>query len=157
MDIMDLDAEITEGKKRALYLLSRSALLSSDLARKLQARAFSAEAIATVIAFCTQSGYINDAERVAQLIAKELNKGRSPRWVYLKLKQKGIDESLLQALCPTDSTREKEALARILRKHAPALRRSGRDTWQKWAQKLCRLGFSYESVIEALKREDLFS
>ncbi len=154
---MDLDTEIKAGKKRALYLLSQRALLSSDLIKKLQAKAFSEAAIAAVIAFCEQAGYINDAEQVAQLIAKELKKGRSPRWVYLKLKQKGVDEALLHSLCRTDIAREKEALERLLHKYAPALRRSGPDAWQKWAQKLCRQGFSYESVVEALRRQDLFS
>lgn len=148
---MDLDAEIRIGKKRALSFLSYRALLSSDLAKKLRAEGLSETAIEAVLTFCAEAGYINDAEQVSHLITKELKKGKSPKWIYLKLKQKGVDASLMQSLCHASASTEQEALENYLRKQGNGLRRAGPDAWKKNVNKLGRLGFSYDTIVAALK------
>ena len=145
------------GKRYALWLLSRRALLSSELEEKLLSKGISQESAEKILHFFVERGYLDDTAQMNRLIAGELKKGRSRRAIYCKLtQQKGVDPALLSPLLKDKVTSDEEALDRWLAKHARKLQNADYDARRKIMQKLSRLGFSTDLIREKImiKRGD---
>lgn len=132
------------GKRYALYLLSCRSYFSSDLEAKLFEKGFSPSCASSVVAFCQEKGYLNDREKIEQLVAKERSKGKGARVIYAKLKQK--------KMAPIDFSEEEEekALFQWLAKHVHKVDLSNQLEKQKLIAKLLRRGFSLSMILQAL-------
>jgi SOS response regulatory protein OraA/RecX len=138
-------------KKHAIYLLSQKALLSSDLLARLVSKGVSPDAAKASVQYCREKGFLDDAQEMARLVAKELKKGQSAKAAFFKLRgKKGIDEGLLrehlQQAAPSDS----EALQGWLAKNGKKIDRGDPLAMRKLMAKLCRKGFSPDLVFKAL-------
>jgi SOS response regulatory protein OraA/RecX len=135
------ETEVRVGLTYALSLLSRRALLSTELAKKLQLKGLSAQSAASVVQQC--QGYLSDAEHVERWTHQQIQKGKSPRWIAEKLRQKGVVVDV--------SGREREALDQLLCKKQA---RITPQTARLWAQRLSRQGFSYELIRERIGHDN---
>jgi len=138
------------GRRYAIYLLSQRALLGAELQEKLVAKGLSLAIAEQVVAYCKKMGYINDAGETKRRVAKELKKGRSMRATRYKLMQKkGVDETALQEALQNAGPTEEEALQKQLAKYAKKIDLKDREERRKLLAKLCRQGFSIDSVFKA--------
>ena len=145
--------EQTVAKRYVIWLLSRKIYLSSDLMAKLLSKGFSSSISCEIISLCQAKGYLDDSQEMARLIAKEQRKGLSTKAIYCKLKaRKGIDESLIRQLLQKSSSLDEEVLQGLLNKHAKKVNFKDPKDRNKLIAKLCRRGFSPESVIRALSK-----
>lgn len=140
--------EEKRARSYAIYLLSRRLYLASDLREKLVAKGFSRSVADSVVESCVQKGYIDDAQEIHRLVARELKKGQSAKAVYYKLRQKkGMREDLLKAALEQATPSDSEALEKWLARHAKKIDWSDRDEKNKLIAKLLRRGFSSELVF----------
>ncbi len=137
-------------KRYALYLLSKRNYLSSDLETKLVAKGVSSEIAQKTVLYCTEKGYLNDAQEVERLFAKGMRKGDSAKATYFKLKQKTSDDSHLRKYLHEAHSADRQNLQIWLRKNARKINRDDPNEMRKLAAKLCRRGFSLELVLQEL-------
>lgn len=89
-------SEARRASHAAVRLLSRRDHCTAELRRKLEAREFDESAIESALAEMALNGYLND-DRFAHLFAEQLmEKGRGPRAISAKLRERGVDKSLVQ-------------------------------------------------------------
>ena len=147
--------EQKEGKRYAVSLLSKRALLSSQLEKKLSLKGISRVGIQTIVQFCMQRGYLDDATQTTRLITRELKKGRSRRAIYSKLAgQKGVDPELLNPLLNSSVSSDEEALDLWIAKHAKKFDATDFNQRRKIWQKLSALGFSSDLIRKKIVLEE---
>ncbi len=140
------------GKRYALYLLSKRGYLSSDLMAKLEAKGISSEIAKGIICFCLEKGFLDDAQQIARLVAKELRKAQSAKAVFFKLRaKKGIDENLLKSHLEQMAPSNSDALQKWLMKNGRKIDFNDPDEVRKMVAKLCRKGFSRNEIFSAIK------
>lgn len=142
-------------KRYAVFLLAKRNLLSSELEAKLLVKGFSSNSIKAAILYCVEKGYLDDAQEVSRLFAKEIRKGHSSKAAYFKLKQKKIDDSQLRHHLEQAALIDKQNLKKWLIKHASKVKRDDPKEMKKLAAKLCRRGFSMELVLQELSSSDI--
>lgn len=139
------------GKRYALYLLSKRAYLSSDLMAKLETKGISSETAKGIIHYCLEKGFLDDAQQIARLVAKELRKAQSAKAVFFKLRaKKGIDENLLKEHLEQMAPSNGDALQKWLMKNGRRIDFNDPDEVRKTVAKLCRKGFSANEVFNAI-------
>ena len=114
-------------------------------------KGLSSKAAKAATFFCQEKGYVNDAQQITRLIAKEQSKGLGAKAIYFKLKhtKKITDHQLRHGLDHTELS-EKEALVKWLEKNAKKIKRSDPLEMKKLMTKLMRRGFSAELVFSLL-------
>jgi SOS response regulatory protein OraA/RecX len=147
------------GKRYAIYLLSRRALLSSALEGKLTEAGIALEVAEALVEFCRERGFLDDAGEIARLVAKEQKKGMSAKAIFFKLRaKKGIDQTLLREQLQGVVSQDEAALQRWLLKWEKKIDYSNPLEVRKWMAKLCRKGFSHGIVSRVfllkLRREN---
>lgn len=135
-------------KRYVLFLLSRRNYLSSELEAKLAAKGVSPRIAKDAVLHCCEKGYVNDAEEIERLFAKELKKGQSARGAFFKLKQKGISDSQLRQHLQQAKLTDRQNLQKWLKKNAGKMKGNDPNEMKKWMAKLCRRGYSLELVLE---------
>ena len=145
-------------KRYAIYLLSRRAYLSCDLAKKLREKGISPQATEGAIGYCQDKGYVDDQHLLQRAVLKEQRKGLGAKAVFAKLSQKaGMDRQALKCALEKAQSNEEEALDLWLAKQMKKVDRSDPQARRKLAAKLIRRGFSSELVFKKLKLEiDLY-
>lgn len=138
--------EIKQGKRYALWLLSRRSLLSSELKERLVEKSISEESADQIVNSCKDLGYLDDFSQLNRLVSLELKKGRSRRAIYSKLMQKGVNKEQLSSL---QEISDEEAIDRYLVKHAKKIH--SYESRLKVMQKLSRLGFSIDLIRNKLR------
>jgi SOS response regulatory protein OraA/RecX len=137
------------GKRYAVYLLSRRALLSSALEAKLIMAGISPHAAKAAIEFCCEKGFLDDEREIARLVAKEQRKGTSAKAIFFKLRaKKGIDHTLLKEQLHKAAPSDEAALQAWLTKQGKKIDRTNPLEVRKWMARLCRRGFSPEAVFQ---------
>lgn len=141
-------------KRYVVYQLSRRNFLSSELEAKLLAKGFSSNSVKAALSSCCEKGYLNDAEEIARMFAKEIRKGHSSKATYFKLKQKKISDA--QLLCHLEQAEliDRQNLQKWLKKNANKVKRDDPKEMKKLAAKLYRLGFSIELIWQELRSFD---
>lgn len=135
----------------AIELLSKRAYLAADLEAKLLSKGISPEVAQGAVQQCSAKGFVNDSEQILRLIAKELRKGLSAKAIFFKLKtKKAVDEGLLRQLLKSAAPSDRETLHQWLKKNARKIPHGDPTAIRKLMGKLCRMGFSPESVFDAL-------
>ncbi len=128
------------GRRYALHLLSRRAMLSSDLVGKLIAKGISEKTAQSIVQYCKDKGFLDDEQQIARLIAKEQRKGYGAKAIQFKFRQKGVRY--------LPEIHEKEAISKWIAKQK--IDWSDRHTVNKLIAKLLRRGFSSEVVINSI-------
>jgi SOS response regulatory protein OraA/RecX len=140
------------GKKHAIYLLSQRALLSSELESKLVSKGLSPNAARAAVDFCRQKKYLDDGQEIARLVSRELEKAKSAKAIFFKLKaKKKVDEKMLlshiRQMAPSDG----DTLQKWLLKNQRSLAFDDPQKMRKLMAKLCRKGFSPDEVFKAFE------
>lgn len=101
-----LELEVKVAKAFAVRTLSKRALLSTELGKKLREKGISERASQEALAYCHQMGAIQDQELLDYRIRKELRKGHGLRYIQAKWKVEIVQEAKRKE--------EKEAALKLL-------------------------------------------
>ncbi len=138
----------------AMTLLSRRAYTEKGLYDKL-AKRYDEQLAASAVARMLELGLLDD-EDYARRHAADLHKlkGLSPRRISLALRQKGIDEDIVEAVVAEFDDDQKPQIAKIVcRKYLPNRERFFEDEKgkNKMINALLRLGYKYGDIATALR------
>lgn len=154
-------------KNIALYYLKRfessSENLRSVLRRRVDKYAFAvaefnkAEAYAWVdetVAECENLNYVNDDRFAEFKIKSYINSGKSQRYIQGKLKQKGIDENVVENILEEQEYQPFEVALKFAKKKKIGPFRQNEEQRVEYKQKdmmkLVQAGFDYETVSEVM-------
>ncbi len=87
---------MTEAKNSALRLLARREHGAKELSDKLKRKGFLAQEVQDALDSCQQLNYQSDARFVEMVVRSRINQGYGPLRIKQELKQKGIDETLIE-------------------------------------------------------------
>ncbi len=148
----DSPAAPQDARAAAIALLARRDFASGELAGRLQADGFSAQAIAAVMADLTAERILDDCRFAAHYVAYHAQRGQGPRRIAMELASRGVPPPLIEA-----------ALAQgpdwVARACEVRSRRFGVTAPQSWAEKakqgrfLQYRGFSSDHIRSALGPE----
>lgn len=136
---------------RALNLLTRRDHTRVELQRKLSARGFSADAIATVIEKLAGEGYLNDRRFAERWAESSLQSGRGYGIRILhELQQRGISREMAADAVATTAAEysAQDVLASIVSRRFPVFdpASSSRNEQQRVYSYLQRRGFSLQTI-----------
>lgn len=132
-------------RERALYLLQFSGRTEAELRRKLKSGWYPDEAVEKAVEFLRQYGYIDDIRYAANYV--EACGGRKSRTeIQNKLREKGIDRSVIETVLKEAALDEGGQIRRILEKRRYKGDGSSREEKRKQASYLVRKGFAYDTV-----------
>lgn len=149
------ESYLRRAKERALWYLSRSDCSAKELTQKLCRADFPKEVAQAVTERMKELGYIND-ERYAERLAESyiLSKKVAPRLAVSQMIAKGIDsETAKQAIQATESDSVEIIRELIEKKYQSKLKSD--DGVKKVIAALCRRGFSFSDIRQAIKKFDL--
>jgi regulatory protein len=133
----------------AVALLARRDFASGELAGRLQADGYSAEAVAAVIADLLAERILDDARFAGHYVAYHAQRGQGPRRIAMDLGTRGVAPAHIEAALAAGP--DWAALAREVR-----TRRFGSTAPETWAEKakqgrfLQYRGFSSDHIRSAL-------
>ena len=133
----------------AVALLARRDFAAGELAGRLQADGYPAEAVAAVIADLTAERLLDDARFAGHYVAYHAQRGQGPRRIAMDLSARGVAPAQIEAAMAAGT--DWAALAREVR-----IRRFGLSLPQTWAEKakqgrfLQYRGFSSDHIRSAL-------
>jgi len=139
--------------ERAFKLLSIRDHSCHELQEKLLRKGWSSQSVNDVISYLCEKGYLND-ELFAEKYVEYKSLG-SPRGLYklkMELKQKGLDDALINRVLSGFSGNE-AALAEIFlkRKSGTLKRFSGEEKKRKVFRMLQNRGFSAETIYRVME------
>jgi regulatory protein len=133
----------------AVALLARRDFASGELAARLQAGGYPAEAVTAVIAELTAGRILDDSRFATQYVAYHADRGQGPRRIAMELANRGVAPPQIEAALAAGP--DWAARAREVR-----IRRFGLALPESWAEKakqgrfLQYRGFSSDHVRSAL-------
>jgi regulatory protein len=133
----------------AVTLLARRDFASGELAARLEADGYPAEAVAAVLADLTADRILDDARFATQYVAYHADRGQGPRRISMDLSARGVAPLHIEAAMAAG--KDWAALARGVR-----IRRFGLTPPETWAEKakqgrfLQYRGFSSDHIRSAL-------
>jgi regulatory protein len=133
----------------AVPLLARRDFASGELAARLEAVGYPAEAVAAVLADLTADRVLDDARFATQYVAYHADRGQGPRRIAMDLSARGVAPLHIEAAMAAG--KDWAALARQVR-----IRRFGLTPPETWAEKakqgrfLQYRGFSSDHIRSAL-------
>lgn len=128
-------------------MLAQRRLTEAQLWKKLHARGYDDDAIATAVASCKNDGYIDD-RLFAALYVESPHKAVGDRRLVIELVKRGIDRDAARsavAACDVDEQARIEAAYDKIARTQPAL------AYQSAARKLERLGFPTSMIYRVLR------
>jgi len=116
----------------AFRILARRDHTSRELILKLRRKGFDRQAIDGAIQRCRKLGYLDDAKTARTLAGRLAGKGYGPLRIRQALKQKGLDESLVEKILADGGEEEDQVRAakKALEKKAFRLNREN-DPWKR--------------------------
>lgn len=151
MDFCEDDYRI--GKEFALQRLGRRECTAKDIERHLIRKGISEDTARQVVIELVAASYISDERFSKMLIREQIQRGKGPRAILQKLKEKGVRIELeqIKALSTEVSTvTELESARAILERKYPNAQ-SDRKAANRAFQALLRRGFSYTVIKDLLK------
>lgn len=140
-----MDIEEKTALKLVLKLLAQREYFSKELKDKLLRKGLTTSVVEKTIEFCTTRGYLNDEMQTQRVVARELRKGRGPRYIALKLKAKGVQTERVWVI---DQKSSIEALLPKLCKKYDLRTAEGR---RKLFHALHHRGFETESILDCIR------
>jgi regulatory protein len=131
-----------------LRMLARRGYFASELRTRLRERGFPAFATEKAITRCLERGYIDDNLLRERVIASEVRKGRGPRYIAAKLKNRDPKLAHAAGLDEIDQKPGIEALIAKLSKKYDLKTQGGKG---KLFQALQRRGFDTEAILSCMR------
>jgi SOS response regulatory protein OraA/RecX len=153
---MDSDA-----RSLAMNRLSAKEYAAGEMKRYLRRKGVEKEEAQKIVDELVEKGLISDSRFSSAMAREQANRGKGPRFLQLKLMQKGIrlnerqTKELFETAVPEA---ESEIIDRVLERRYPALIQGAREgqidrkLQQRAFQGLLRRGFSSDTVKAAMKR-----
>lgn len=139
-------------EKAAAFLASR-ARTEKELVDALRKNAYPESAIARVMAYLTEAGYINDAEFAQQWTAARAGKGLGRQRIRTELRQKGVcQDEIDEAIGELDEETLLLGAVKAAEKAAKGKDLSSPAGRQKVLAALARRGYDYALAKEALEQ-----
>ncbi|MES2345308.1 MAG: RecX family transcriptional regulator [Chlamydiota bacterium] len=131
-------------KVEAFRLLAVKGRFRKELKEKLFLKKFSEEAVFAIVQECQRLGAVNDEEEGALLVRRLQKKGYGKAFIVAKMRSKGV--SLSADLMESQVPIIRQLLEKKYRNH----------TREKAITALCRRGFDYATIIDALNSTDFY-
>ncbi len=138
---------------KALRLLSGRALTRAELRSKLQTARFPSQLISAVIADCERLRYLDDNEYIKVFCEGQLLQGYGVKKIALKMKQKGLAETLIQSTL--ENVKDDEAMSRAYQSKEKIFltAKSYQQAIQKAMRYLVGRGFASSKVRDYLRMQ----
>jgi len=140
----------TDLKARAVKLLGTREHSRRELARKLLARGYGAEAVDSVLDELEQDGLLSEARLAEAYVAERLQKGFGPVRIRCELQEKGLSDAQIEPHLTLDDEQCLALLALAHDRRFGAGSRSDRPTLAKRARFLEYRGFPSHLIARFL-------
>ena len=138
----------------AVKLLSRREHSIQELRRKLARKEFSNGVIDSVVSNLQEADLVSDARYAEVFVRSRINRGDGPMKVLASLRERGIDDVLIDQFLHYDDTFWISRANRVLeKKFGQRLTRgdeTGSNDWGKRARFLAGRGFAAEIIYRSL-------
>ncbi len=144
-------AVLDKGNDRALNLISRRPRSEWELRDYLKRKDYGPESIDVIIEKLKDKGYINDIDFARRWVEnRRLLKATSKRRLRQELKQKRVNDEIIDEVLEQDETNEQEVLKDLIERKRKQTRYQD-DL--KLTQYLIRQGFNYDDIKSVMKPE----
>lgn len=144
-------AAIDKGVYGVLELISRRPRSKWEIKDYLKRKNYKSEEAARIISKLNDKGYINDLDFSKRWIEnRRLLKPTSKRKLRMELRQKRVDDNIIQEALEDDRADEQEVLRELINKKRQQTRYKNS---QKLIAYLARQGFNYPDIKEALSTD----
>ena len=143
----------TDIKVRAVKLLGTREHSRRELARKLLARGYGAEAVDSVLDELEQDGLLSEARLAESYVAERLQKGFGPVRIRCELQEKGLSDAQIEPHLNLDDEQFLALMALVHDRRFGAGSRSDRQTLAKRARFLEYRGFPSHLIARFMKRD----
>jgi regulatory protein len=150
---LPLNKEQLAAYRYAARLLAGREYCAAQLRAKLVLRQFDSDCISTVLAELKHDGYLSEARFAESFLRSRLNRGEVPWLAALKARQKGVDESALQAALEEAEAGfdMMQACRDVLGRRDPqGLRHHEKRVWQRHARFLQNKGFDTATILHVM-------
>jgi regulatory protein len=139
---------VDKGYDRALNLISHRPRSEWELQDYLRRKDYDADAAEQILSRLRERGHVNDEEFARRWVEnRRLLKATSKRRLQQELKQKRINDEIVNKVLAADETDEQEVLKGLIERKRQQLRYQD-DL--KLMQFLARQGFGYDSIKQAM-------
>lgn len=141
-----------KGVYRVLDLISRRPRSEGEIKEYLKRKKYSDEEIEKILNVLSNKGYIDDQDFSRRWVEnRRLLKPISTRKLWAELKQKRVNEEIIQQVLQNDETNEIDVIEELIRTKSRQTRYQDK---QKLLQFLVRQGFNYEDIKQAFSNID---
>lgn len=149
---LPIETQFNYAYTRALRFLSYRARSIKEINEYLKQKGFEALIVSNVIELLLSQKFLNDKDFAEQWIEqRQKNRAKSKSFIKQELKQKGIDEDIIEETLQIAEDDLKTAKEFFEKKKKRFDRFTGEEYFQKAAAFLQRRGFSWDVVKEVLK------
>lgn len=137
--------------EKAVALLSTRARTEKELVDALTQNAYPEEAIARVMAYLHEAGYLDDADFASHWASSRTARGMGARRIRMELRQKGVSQDTIDtALSALDEEALLESALKAARKAANGRDLSAISDRRKVLAALARRGYDFSLAKQAL-------
>ncbi|MFA9375209.1 MAG: regulatory protein RecX [Lachnotalea sp.] len=162
---MKIDSELTESeyeeiindiilkraKRRTLYLLKDMDRTEQQVRNKLKEGFYPEDIINYAIEYAKGYHYIND-ENYARRYVEYKRSTKSRMAIALDLRNKGITKEIIDQVYEESNIIDDEAIVKLIKKKRVDVNEADKDQLRKLYMYLCRKGFRYEDIDNAIAR-----
>lgn len=141
---------VITAKESALQLLSRRDHGEYELRQKLHHKGYEAEDIDTVIQFCFEHRFLDDLRYAKSQIRQHVYKGHGERRIRQELKQKRVDELVIDEAFDNEPQDWFELAKETAAKKFKIIEKCDQKEYAKRVRFLLYRGFSFEQIQYAL-------
>lgn len=149
LDGLKYKAVIDKGVDRALNLVMRRPRSRWELEDYLKRKDYAPETIASILNILSEKGYIDDSDFARRWVEnRRLLKATSKRRLRQELKQKRVEDDVIDEVLAADETDEREVLRELVE------RKRKQTKYQdnlKLMQYLSRQGYNYDDIKSVLE------
>lgn len=137
--------------EKAVALLAVRSKTEKELVEALTNNAYPEQAIARVMAYLTEAGYMNDAAFAHQWAISRSGKGMGARRIRMELRHKGVgQDDIDEAISALDEDDILLSAVKVAEKYAKGKDLSSPSDRQKITAALARRGFDYAITRQAI-------
>ena len=151
---MELPEETRDARQVAVKLLARREHSMQELRRKLSSRAFSNESVDAAVSSLQEADLVSDTRYVEVFVRSRINRGDGPVKVLASLRERGVDDELIEQFLKYDDLFWVDRAERVIDKKfgpQPVVDDEiDSDDWGKRARFLAGRGFGAEIIYRSL-------
>ena len=152
-DTFMLERSYAFAMEKAVAQLAMRARTEKEIEDCLIKNAYPERAIAKVMAYLHEAGYINDAEFAEQWTEARTTKGLGSRRIQMELRQKGVDQTQIeQVISSIDENKMLEGAVKTALKAARGKDLSSPADRQKILAALARRGYDFSLAKKAIQQ-----